>query len=288
MTFLPTNILRVSWCPFKNQLSTLTAKEQHVERSLLSLQTSLFVCHHSNQASVLVKSDAVIVCPLRLSYWYLRCPECWDAHMMGIYVETLPPAAAACTALLCEYYLQWLTLPSPCACSPAATEWTLDPETDGFASPSPFLLCYPHLLFRFKAEGDPGCVCPCTQPVSLGLYMKAIASPEVIVFSNYVSLFPPSFQFFHLFFSLPPNDPDCSWPRRLYFSWSVSAMLRYSNLMCAEPRYMYSSDNNVCIWFTQANHRSNMLIFPVCRWLYLFTERRLTSPRSIDQIPLLL
>lgn len=86
--------------------------------------------------------------------WHLKGVESWDVRRVNIYVE------AHCLwlqspgpALLSERYLQWLTLCGPCACSSATTEWTLDPETDGFSSPTAFLYYATHICCWGSRQG---------------------------------------------------------------------------------------------------------------------------------------
>lgn len=70
-----------------------------------------------------------------------------DEPRVNIYVEA--QSAVVCSAD--TIYSGWH--------SPATTEWTLDPETDGCFPPAAlFVLCRPHLLFWVNAEVKSGCV----------------------------------------------------------------------------------------------------------------------------------
>lgn len=75
---------------------------------------------------------------------------------------------------------------------PLSELWTLKQMV--FLPPLPFLLCYPHLLFRVKAEGET--VCLCAQSVSEVGFMDE-TPPETIAVSVLSQLFnsvlsPPS------------------------------------------------------------------------------------------------
>ncbi len=132
----------------KSAHSTLTPTVYWACNHPSTLLTSIQIRSQSSQ-----NSDSLVL-------WRVKGLESWDVRRVNIYVEAhclwlqLPGPA-----LLSERCLQWLALCGPCARSPATTERTLDPETDGFSSPLPFLLFYPHLLFRVKAEGETGCLC---------------------------------------------------------------------------------------------------------------------------------
>ena len=61
--------------------------------------------------------------------------------------------AAVSRPLLCSPCLQWLALCSLRACSPATADWTLDPETDGFSSPTVFFSTLPTIAVQGQGRG---------------------------------------------------------------------------------------------------------------------------------------
>ena len=107
-------------------------------------------------------------------------------------MQGLSASGCSCPAPapLSQRCLQWLALCSPRACSPAAADWTLDPETDGFSSSAAIsLVCYPQLPFRVKAEGE-NCLFVCA--VSLRGGFIDGSPPSGNVSSPFSPVCPPS------------------------------------------------------------------------------------------------
>lgn len=133
--------------------------------------------------------------------------------------------------------------------------WTLKQMV--FLPPLLFLLCYPHLLFRVKAEGETGCLC--AQSVS-----------EVCRWNPPETVFCLS-QF------------NCAPPPSLRKVFYVVICHEYSgNEMCEErikTSFQFMPPNCLCL--TPSSARPG--------WLsHQLTGRRVLLPCFIDQIPLLL
>lgn len=111
----------------------------------------------------------------------------------SIFMYRLTASGCSCLALLCSWsavYSGWRSVvPVHAHLQQLSELWTLKQMV--FLPPLPFLLCYPHLLFRVKAEGETGCLC--AQSV-FGVYWwnspEAVLSSLCLKFS--IQLCPPS------------------------------------------------------------------------------------------------
>lgn len=101
-----------------------------------------FISKHSIPVSVFAKSDAVILSALTSK----RSRELGCTQSQYLCRGSLPLAAVAWSRFA-------LGALFTVAGTPATTEWTLDPETDGFSSPTAFFIMLPTFVAQGQGRG---------------------------------------------------------------------------------------------------------------------------------------